>query len=385
MSKKSIPKKIEVLIVGAGPAGSTLAYELARLGIGVLLLDKANFPRGKTCAGGINVRTLRFLPFDLGPVVERVITGISFTRNLEKHFLRRYHEPLMVTVRREVLDNFLAQKAIQMGACFADGTQFFSLRQEGVNVQVETSAGACCAQFVIGADGAQSIVAMNLELMTTTPYMLAIHSEVPTSLFPWAEPDLIHLDWGSLKRSYAYLFPKKDFFAMGAGGFKIPPPQIKNYQRAFGYTKWQKEETPPYSAAGFLLPLRQKRSLIHQGRCLLLGDAAGLIDPFNGEGISYAIRGAQLAAPLLAEAVKERRDSLQSCQEAINRNLMPEIECSRLLREIFNLCPSFFHRKLANSDRWWVAMAKIMRGEKTLVDIKNKLGPLGSLLLRMAR
>lgn len=385
MIKNSLPKKTEVLIVGAGPAGSTLAYELARLGIEVLLLDKAKFPRGKTCAGGINVRTLRFLPFDLGPVVERVITGISFTRKLEKHFLRRYHEPLMVTVRREALDNFLTQKATQMGASFADGTQFLSLGQEDVNIQVETSAGTCCAQFVIGADGAQSIVAKNLDLMTEAPYILAIHSEVPTSLFPWGEPDLIHIDWGSLKRSYAYLLPRKDFFAMGAVGFKIPPPQIKNYQRAFGATQWQKEENPPFSAAGFLLPLRQKRRLIHQGRCLLLGDAAGLVDPFTGEGIFSAIRSAQLAAPLLAEAVKEGRDSLQSCQEAINRNLMPEIECSRLLREIFNLRPSFFHRKIATSDRWWVAMAQIMRGEKTFLDIKNKLGPLGNLLLRMAR
>jgi len=172
---------------------------------------------------------------------------------------------------------------------------------------------------------------------------------------------------------------------MGAVGFKIPPPQIKNYQRAFGATQWQKEENPPFSAAGFLLPLRQKRRLIHQGRCLLLGDAAGLVDPFTGEGIFYAIRSAQLAAPLLAEAVKEGRDSLQACQESINRNLMPEIECSRLLREIFNLRPSFFHRKIATSDRWWVAMAQIMRGEKTFLDMKNKLGPLGNLLLRMAR
>jgi flavin-dependent dehydrogenase len=172
---------------------------------------------------------------------------------------------------------------------------------------------------------------------------------------------------------------------MGAGGFKTSPLEIKKYQRAFGVTRRQKEENPPFSAAGFLLPLRQKRRLIHQGRCFLLGDAAGLIDPFTGEGIFYAIRSAQLVAPLLAEAVKERRDSLQSCQEAINRNLMPEIECSRLFREIFNLRPSFFHRQIATSDRWWVAMAKILRGEKTLLDIKNKLGPLGNLLLRMAR
>jgi geranylgeranyl reductase family protein len=385
MTKASLPKTTEVLIVGAGPAGSTLAYELARLGIQVLFLDKGKFPRRKTCAGGLNMRTLRSLPFDLGPVAERVITGISFTRHFEKTFVRRYHEPIMVTVRRESLDHFLVDKATRMGADFLDGTQFLSFIQEDGKIQVTTSAGTCWAQWVIGADGGQSVVAKNMDLMREVPYFLAIHSEVPTSLFPWVEPDLIHIDWGSLKRSYAYLFPKKDSLAMGAGGFKIPPPSIKNYQRAYGTTQWQKEEKPPFSAAGFLLPLRRQRGLIYQGRCLLLGEAAGLIDPFTGEGIFYAVRSAQLAAPLLAEAVKERRDSLQPCQETIDRILMPEIECSRLLRDIFNLCPSFFHRKIANSDRWWTAMAKILRGEKTFLDIINKLGPLGSLLLKMAR
>jgi hypothetical protein len=64
---------------------------------------------------------------------------------------------------------------------------------------------------------------------------------------------------------------------------------------------------------------------------------------------------------------------------------MPELECSALFREIFNLRPSYFHRKITTRDRWWNAMAQILRGEKTFLDVKNKLGPLGSLLLRMAR
>ena len=385
MPKTSLPKTTQVLIVGAGPAGSTLAYELARLGIQVLLLDKAQFPRRKTCAGGVSMRTLRLLPFDLGPVVEKVIAGISFTKKFETSFVRRYAEPLLVTVRRESLDHFLADQARRMGADFLDGIQFLSCVQEDGKVRVQTSVGTCSAQLLIGADGGQSTVAKNMGLMADAPYFLAVHSEVPASLFPWAEPDLIHIDWGSLRRSYAYLFHKKDSLAMGAGGFRVSPLKIKNYQRAFGATQWQKEEHPPFSAAGFRLRLRGKRGLICQGRCLLLGEAAGLVDPFTGEGIFYAIRSAQLTAPLLGEAVKEGRISLQPCQEIINRILMPEIEGSRALRYIFNLRPSFFHDKIATSDRWWRAMAKILRGEITFSEVINRLGPLGSLLLKMAR
>jgi flavin-dependent dehydrogenase len=110
-----------------------------------------------------------------------------------------------------------------------------------------------------------------------------------------------------------------------------------------------------------------------------------LVDPFTCEGIYSAIRSAKLVAPLLVEALQRGGDSLLSCQEVIDRELMPELECSRLFREFFNLRPSFFHRKITGSDRWWQAMAKILRGEMTFLDLKKKLGPLGSMLLRMAR
>ena len=72
-------------------------------------------------------------------------------------------------------------------------------------------------------------------------------------------------------------------------------------------------------------------------------------------------------------------------EEAIDRQMMPELECSRMFREIFTLRPSYYHQKIASKDRWWNAMAGIMRGEKTFLDIKKKLGPVGSLLMRMAK
>jgi geranylgeranyl reductase family protein len=385
MNENSFPQKAEVLIVGGGPTGASLAYPLAQMGIHVVLIDKAKFPRGKTCAGGLNVRTVRLFPFDLGPVVERVITGISFTLNLDKPFTRHYPEPLLVTVRRENFDHFLVRQAQQAGALFFEETPFLALRQEKDSVRVETPMGTCSAKFVIGTDGAHSAVAKKLGLMQHISHILAIHSEVPNSLFPSMEADVIHIDWGSLKRGYAYLFPKKNVLSLGAGGVGIPPARIKNYQRAFLSAHWQKEETPPFSTAGFLLPLRRKRQPIHLGRCLLLGDAGGLIDPFSGEGLYPGIRGAQVVAPLLAESVKKGDDSLTACEEAINREIMPELECSRLFRELFIQYPTFFHRKIASSDRWWNAMAKILRGEKSNLDLKEKMGALGNLLLRMAR
>ncbi|MCX5907040.1 MAG: hypothetical protein NTY64_07590 [Deltaproteobacteria bacterium] len=208
---------------------------------------------------------------------------------------------------------------------------------------------------------------------------------MPISDFPRIDSETVHIDWGSLKRTYAYLFPKKSSLAIGAGGLGLNASEIKNYQRAFLQVKWQKGEIPPFGAGGFLLPLRKKRSPIQKGRCLLLGDAAGLVDPFTGEGIYFALRSARIAASALEKASGENGNSLEAYQQAIDRDVMPELESSKFFREIFNLRPSFFHRKIYTQDRWWNAMVKILRGEKTFLDLKKKMALLGSLLLRMAR
>jgi geranylgeranyl reductase family protein len=385
MIPKSFPKRADVLVVGAGPAGSILAYSLAKAGMDVVLLDKVRFPRGKTCGGGIRVGTQKLIPFDLSPVIERTITGISFSRKFEDPFTRRYDGPLLLMVRRESFDDFLVRRAEEAGVRFFDQNPFLSANQRGGAIDIETPLGTCSTSYVVGADGAQSSVAKKTDLAPSTAFMLAIHSEAPASLIPDWEPDVIHIDWGSVKRCYAYLFPKKSSLSMGAGGVNLKGSKVKNYHRAFLATRWKREEALPFGAAGFMIPLRKNRSPIHAGRFLLIGDAAGLADPFTGEGIYSAVKSAQIAAAVLQEALKNRWDSLEPYQEAIDRDLMPQMECSRLFREFFNLRPSYYHQKIASQDRWWNAMAKIMRGELTFLEVNRKLGPIGSMLLRMAR
>jgi geranylgeranyl reductase family protein len=385
MSIEPVPSKVEVLIVGSGPAGATLAYELARLGVKVLLLEKAQFPRRKTCGGGLNLRTVRMLPFDLSPIIENVISGIYFSRRLDHPFARRYPEPFMVTVSREKFDQFLVREAEKAGAFFLDRNPFLSLVPQNDFLQVTTSTGTISTKFLVGTDGVNSAVARKAEIPLLTSHILTVHSEVPISLLPEQEPDMIHIDWGSLKRGYAYLFPKNSLLSVGAGASGVASQKIKDYQRAFWAVRWRKEDAPPFSAAGFFLPLRRRRSPIHRGRCLLLGDAAGLVDPFSGEGIYSAVRSAQLAAPYLADFLKNGFSSFQPIQEEIDRTLTPELECSRMFRELFRRWPSYVHRKLRTGDRWWNAMARILRGEKSNLEMKNRMGILGDLLLRLAR
>ena len=95
----------DAIIVGAGPAGSILGYELARAGADVLILEKDMMSRYKTCGGGVNVRASRLLDFDIAPVTERVVYGGEVTYKLNHSFIKRYPEPLTHMVMRDRFDH----------------------------------------------------------------------------------------------------------------------------------------------------------------------------------------------------------------------------------------------------------------------------------------
>jgi len=96
----------DVIVVGAGPAGATLAYELARRGIGVLLLEQEKLPRYKCCAGGVTSKTAKLLDLDISEVTEDIIHEVSFTFNLDSPYLGQHSQPLMYSVMRDVFDHF---------------------------------------------------------------------------------------------------------------------------------------------------------------------------------------------------------------------------------------------------------------------------------------
>ena len=106
----------DVIVAGGGPAGAGLAYRLARKGMSVLLLEKSSFPRFKSCAGGITLKVMRELDFDLSPVIEDEITRFIFTANLEGPVETVTGEPAVYTVNREKFDAYLLQKAAAAGA-----------------------------------------------------------------------------------------------------------------------------------------------------------------------------------------------------------------------------------------------------------------------------
>src|SRR5829696_1562696 len=115
-------ERFDALVVGAGPAGSTAAFRLARAGARVLLIDKARFPRDKPCGGGLTYRAVRLLPFSVDPVVEEEVDIFELGLGYRRRFERRTRQPLVVMTQRRRLDAFLVEQAQEAGAEFRDGT-----------------------------------------------------------------------------------------------------------------------------------------------------------------------------------------------------------------------------------------------------------------------
>ncbi|MGH3041912.1 MAG: FAD-dependent oxidoreductase, partial [Gaiellaceae bacterium] len=121
-------ERYDVIVVGAGPAGSTCAHRLASAGASVLLVDRARFPRDKPCGGGVTGRAARLLPFSLAPVVEDTVTSVRMRLRYGSWFERGEGAPLVLMTQRLRLDAYLVEQAVDAGAELRDGLKVESVR-----------------------------------------------------------------------------------------------------------------------------------------------------------------------------------------------------------------------------------------------------------------
>ena len=209
-------RKYEVIIIGAGPAGATLAYELASKGIRVLLIEKEALPRYKCCAGGVTFRAAKLLNLNIHEVVEDVVSGALFTFHGTRHFRCQYDQPLMYTVMRDKFDHALVKRAEGAGAIILQGHKVKGIQFGDKGVEVSTPAGDFSSQFVVGADGVSSVVAKALDRKSNISYMTAIETEVLV-----AEEELtrrkaqVTIDFGCVPGGYAWVFSKLDHLSIG--------------------------------------------------------------------------------------------------------------------------------------------------------------------------
>ncbi|MBI2913862.1 MAG: geranylgeranyl reductase family protein [Chloroflexi bacterium] len=377
----------DAIVVGAGPAGSTAARLLAREGASVLLLDRARFPRDKSCGGGVTLRAAAAQDIDISPVVERTVYGARFSLRLGPSFDRRFEAPLTYMTQRCRLDAFLARAAADAGAEFHDGESLREIEVHNPQVEahhdaplrpvtVRTAAGSYAARVLIGADGANGVVGRAAGIATRYEEAVALEGNVP---YPSDDPDgwqeLVALDLGGLAGGYGWVFPKGDHLNVGVGAWKYAAFTLRSKLlqmcRRYGFDP---EELT--GLRGHHLPVRLPGSPVVRGPVALAGDAAGLLDPLSGEGIHMAFASGRLAARAALRYLAGEAGDLSVYQRAVDRRLQPELTVSRKLQELLHFAPPPYVALMRRSELLWRYFCHLIRGEMTYADFMRTIGPL---------
>jgi geranylgeranyl reductase family protein len=366
-------KAYDVLVVGMGPAGATAAYQLSRAGLSVLGLDKATHPRYKVCGGGLSARIDRILEDDYKSVVEHTIYGIQFSYRGADPLLIDSSSPIAYMVMRDRFDHFLVEKARRVGTQVHEGEPVTCCRQLPDGIEVTTERSQYLTKVLIGADGANSLVAQQLFPGRRSRRMASLESEIaigPAPHYPGTGRALI--DIGATPAGYAWIFPKQERLSIGVGdlrgGLASPKKIFDRFVRdEKGLTPWKVPQP-----IGHPLPLFSEHSEANResvglvsGRALLVGDAGHLVDPLFGEGIYYAIRSGQLAAESILNQVNDRRRSLGDYEEAVGREIYAEFRVASRMAHIVYSFPRLCHRLLPRYQHIIMLYYDVLRGRET--------------------
>jgi geranylgeranyl reductase family protein len=304
-----------VAVVGAGPAGAVAAHLLASAGLETLLVDKASFPRDKPCGGGVTGRAARLLPFSIEPVVEDVVGRMECRLHYGPRFERTAHAPLVYMTQRKRLDHFLLQKAAEAGAEVRDGVKVADVREGALTVDGEEIA----ARIVIGADGCNGTTARALGLGGEIVHGVALEANVPHE--PRFAGTMV-VELGVVRGGYGWIFPKGDHLNVGVGGDASEAPKLREHLRRL----CEEHGIDPDAAAdtrGYRLPMRRPSSGLARGTAAVIGDAAGLVDPFSGDGMYEAFLSARLVATAALDVLAGRADGLEPYEQAVARRITP--------------------------------------------------------------
>lgn len=321
MGKKGI---YDVLIVGAGPAGTSATVDLCRQGKTVLLLDRHSTPGHKACAGGLTIKTSTTLGYPVDPIIETrcrtLVIGNGFHR--KTRFSGRNAVCAMAV--RSRLDAFNREKAMASGAIFQKIQRIDSVEERESFVEVATSNSSIRAGFVIGADGAVSRIRKLTNGFEGIRYGFALEG-----IIPWKKSKMPEMafDFHATASGYGWIFPKKDHLNIGLYTRDHTTPLTKDALVRYALKRLGTEDVRKIS--GNRMGMGGWRYHPKSPRVLLTGDAAGLVDPLLGEGLYNAVKSGRLAARAILTAMATDR-SAASLYDRLLTPIRRDLLCGHL-------------------------------------------------------
>ena len=359
----------DTIVVGGGPAGSTAARECAAKGLSVALLDRAEFPRDKPCGGGVTKKARDCLPFDLAPVTERTVFNVSFTDRRFNSVERTSDQALVYMTQRVKLDVFLLERAQNAGVHIYEGVRVNWVDQQDDCVSVGTTSGVYRGRTLVAADGANGKTAQLAGLEPRFTLQIAIEGNIsPSDQFPRQWENTIGLDLARTAGGYGWIFPKGDHLNIGICGWQQIGPQLRDalakQVRLYGL-----DPDELWGVKGHHIPIRKADSPLAKGRVIIVGDAAGLVDPLTAEGIHSAIWSGNVGARHLERFLSGEAKDLSGYAEDVNRQLAPELAVAQILHDNCHSFPALVFAVERRRPFLWHNARRTIVGETTYAEI----------------
>ncbi|MDO9224789.1 MAG: geranylgeranyl reductase family protein [Pseudomonadota bacterium] len=375
-------KHHQVLIIGAGPAGSAAAHTLARHGVDVGVIDKARFPRDKLCGGLLTLRSAQIYqrifarPWDA--VIRHTAHGVKFLHQGKVLNEVRDRSDLFFT-RRLDFDHFLLEQALEHGT--------HAYLDESV-VAIDTATKTCRLRSggeigygtLIGADGVNSLVAKTLfgHAFDQRKVAFALELEVERADYPERLDDP-EIHFGLVRWGYGWVFPKQDTLTVGVGGIHARNPEMKAIFESFLCARFG--HLPAGKIKGHYLPFGDYRKVPGRGDVLLCGDAAGLVEPITGEGIAFAMQSGLYAAEAIIAA--GNGPALPGYRRRY-REITRDFDHANRLRHLLfpEFCQRLFLKALPKSETLPLKHLELMAGTLSYGDYSRHL--LGRMVKRLS-
>lgn len=373
-----MPAEYDALVVGTGPAGSSAALALARAGLRVGVVEKAEPPRYKTCGGGLVGRAAAWLDPTVSYEAERRLLRAEM--NLIESGVRvavEREEPFLSMVMRSEFDHAILRAAREAGARLLAPCEAFGVEQGGERggngseaIALSTDRGRLTTEFVVAADGVNGPLARRAGWLGFPDSIPALEYEIRvTDELQERFAGSARFDFEVGTKGYAWVFPKREHLSVGILAMERGRAQLHQklhaYLAAIGIDRIESEERH-----GYLIPVGPRTGGFAKGRVLLAGDAAGLAEPITAEGISYAIKSGQLAAQAVVSGGGDPTRVAAAYERSLDDEILGELRVARRLAKLLYGAPGL-RRWLfrTRGKRLGEALMAVFAGEGRFADL----------------
>lgn len=357
----------DCIVVGAGPAGGSAAYHLAKRGRSVMVLERSALPRQKACSGGVSPAVGQWFDFDFSPVIAKKVSDIRYTWRVSDPVDASLNTPEpMWMVDRAAFDFYVLQQAEKLGAQWRDRTEVTGIEFRGDHWQVKTNDGELQARYLIAADGAKGPMAQWLgfkprDVRTGALLELPIQDAHTRAQF----------DFGIIKNGFIWSFPKAEGYSIGTATFRGKGNEdlkaaLSEYSSLQGYDLSQAKITEG------AISVWDGDEQLHTRNALLAGETAGVVDPFTGEGIRPSMFSGVKAAEAIDQAVTGNANALADYTQLIQEEWGKDMAWAQKLAGIFYRVPQIGYKVGVKRPTATDRLGKIMCGEMKYADVATR-------------